>query len=134
MLSAYDIYYSQLNFPLRERIDPLFEAIGGLLGLSASPSLPYFCWQLAIAGLGMAWLLAVAGAEARKQALGASLLLAFALLVLGADPFSWRWHYFPALFAAYLSVRLRSRFSVLCCYVLLLWLWIVTAGSLGPFG
>lgn len=128
-----NVFYPELNFVARERLDPLIFFLAEYLGISQSVWL-FTIGQLVILFLGMVVLLNLFTRARFAQICGGLFSVVLVILFVGFDPHLLRVHWFPMLLAGLLQLgRTRRWFGVFPVTIILL-MWILSSGSLAVFG
>ena len=132
-----DIQYPGLNLVARERLDPVIRLLANGLGLSHSQVF-YFLAQQLIFTSAVFWLLRqsqILKAEPYvRSVLGALIVVASLILILGADPFMLKVQWLPLLISMLIAFRRQGSLLTLLGVAVAMLLWVFAGGVLAPLG
>ena len=132
-----DIQYPGLNLVARERLDPVIRVLANGLGLSHSQLFYFIVQQLIFTG-SVFWLLRqsqnLKAESYLRSALGALIVVASLILVLGADPFMLKVQWLPLLISMLIAFRRQGSLLAFVGVVVAMLLWVFTGGVLAPLG
>ncbi|MCC6932259.1 MAG: discoidin domain-containing protein [Deltaproteobacteria bacterium] len=127
-----DVFYGNLNLPVRENLDPFIWQLLALVGIQQSGF--YYTLQLIIVFLGLISLFSTLELSAKNIIFSAVLCLALVLTFSGTNVFLLKIHWMPWVMTFLLKTRITGKLTSTLGLVVVLWLFVLASGALAPTG